>query len=65
MFSALSWSNELIINSRIWSALHAVSGLKIGVSFKYPAFSFHPHAIGVYRYVFEYRLPTHDAGVQL
>ena len=64
MFSALSSSNEVVINSRIWSASHAVCGLEMGVSFKYPAFAFHPNAIGAHC-VFEYRLPTHDAAVQL
>ena len=65
MFSALSLSNEVVINSRIWSASHAVCGLEMGVSFKYPDFAFHPYAIGVHRGVSEYRLPTHDAVVRL
>ena len=65
MFSALSLSNEVVINSRIWSASHAVCGLEMGVSSKYPAFTFHPYAIGVHRGVSEYRLPTHDAVVRL
>ena len=64
MFSALSLSNEVVINSRIWSASHAVCGLEMGVSFKYPAFAFHPYAIGFHRGVSEYRLPTHNAVVQ-
>ncbi len=65
MFSALSSSSEVVINSRIWSALHAVCGLEMGVSFKYPAFAFHSYAIGVHRGVSEYWLPTRDAVVQL
>ncbi len=65
MFSALSSSNEVVINSRIWSASNAVCGLEMGVSFKYPAFAFQPYAIGVYRGVSEYWLPTHYAVVQL
>ena len=65
MFSALSSSNEVVINSRIWSASHAVCGLEMGFSFKYTACAFHPYAIGIHRGVSEYRLPTHDAVVQL
>ena len=65
MFSALSSSNEVVTNSRIWSASHAVYGLEMGVSFKYPAFAFRPNAIGVNGGVFEYRLPTHDAVARL
>ena len=64
MSSALSSSNEVVINSRIWFASHAVFGLGMGVSFKYPAFAFHPCAIGVHSNVSEYRLPKHDAFVQ-
>ena len=65
MFSALSLSNEVVINSRIWSASHAVCGLEMFVSFKYPAFAFHPYAIGIHGGVSEYRLPTRDAVVRL
>ena len=65
MFSALSLSNEVVINSRIWSASHAVCSLEMGVSFKYTAFAFHPYTIGVRRGVSEYRLPTRDAVVRL
>ena len=65
MFSALSSSNEVVINSRIWSASHEVRGLEMGVSFNYPAFVFRAYAIGVHRGVFEYRLPTHDAVARL
>ena len=65
MFSALSSSNEVVINSRIWSASYAVCGLEMGVSFKYPAFAFHPYAVGIHRGFSEYRLPTRDAVVQL
>ena len=65
MFSALSLSNEVVINSRIWFASHAVCGLEMGVSFEYPAYAFHPYAVGNRRGVSEYRLPTHDAVVRL
>ena len=65
MFSALSLSNEVVINSRIWSASHAVCGLEMGFSFKYPAFAFHPYAIGMHGGFAEYRLLTHDAVVLL
>ena len=65
MSSALSSSSEVVINLRIWSASHAVCGLEMGVSFKYPAFAFHPYAIGVHCGASEYRLPTHDAAVRL
>ena len=65
MFSALSLSNEVVINSRIWSALNAVCGLEMGISFKYPAFEFRPYATGVHRGVSEYRLPTYDAVARL
>ena len=65
MFSALSSSNEVVINSRIWSASHALCGLEMGVSFKCEAFVFNPYATGVHRGVSEYRLPTYDAVVQL
>ncbi len=65
MFTALSSSNEVVINSRIWFASHAICGLKMFVSFKYSAFALHPYAIGVHRGTYEYRLPKHDAVVQL
>jgi len=65
MFSALSSSNEVVINSRIWSASHAVYGLEMGVSFKYSAFAFRTCAIGVHRGFFEDRLPTYDAVARL
>ena len=65
MFSALSSSNEVVINLRIWFASHAVCGLEMFVSFKYPAFSLHPYAIGVHHGVSEYRLLTLDDVVQL
>ena len=65
MFSALSLSNEVVINSRIWFASHAVCGLKMFVSFKYSAFALHPYAIGVHRGFFEDRLPTYDAVARL
>ena len=65
MFSALSSSSEVVTNLRIWSESHAVRGLEMFVSFKYPAFAFRPYAIGVHRGVSEYQLPTHDAFVRL
>ena len=65
MFSALSLSNEVVINSRIRSAAPDVCGLEMGDAFKYPAFAISPYANGGHRGVSEYRLPTHDAVVQL
>jgi hypothetical protein len=48
-FSALSSSNEVVINSRIWSASQAVRALEMGVSFKFPAFICHPSMRGLQR----------------
>ena len=61
MSAALSSSNEVVINSRICSASHALYGLEMGFSSINSTFAFHPYEIGVYSVAAEYLLLKHDA----
>ena len=61
MSSALSSSNEVVINSRICSASYAVYGLKMGFSSKYSLFVSHSYVISLHSVFAEYWLLMHDA----